>query len=391
MSEKRSSTKDKITAKNLDEYRQEKPIQLTLFEFIDQKKKKYSNTIELYDFTPKYYWSNSRTSQLPAALERKFECRQKKYLVIITPARLKGKDNVYRDYYPSEREELVEDALRKLATEGNGIFLDDRASVLFNIHQLQQLLTRDNPQKDGEKKSKRHRYSRSQIIEALTICAKTNIEIRSEDGESILMSNIFETLALNNKSELNGRKIQAFVRFNALVTNSIKELEFRPYNYDKSLSFNSIIARQLYKRMFHHFTQAHPGAYYNLNLTTIIRDLGMKEPQHPKTDETGNIKGTNEPTRNLGMRKRLQDVKEAIDAMIKEDVVSRYEIKEIHDTAKRKGTLKDATVYMYPTESFVADAIQANNRQKEVKQNGQAYKALDDLKNSVSPRLRPRY
>jgi hypothetical protein len=40
----------------LVEYKQEKPIQLTLFELLLPGEQAYSNTVELYDFIPKYHW-----------------------------------------------------------------------------------------------------------------------------------------------------------------------------------------------------------------------------------------------------------------------------------------------------------------------------------------------
>ena len=40
----------------IDDYNKSKPEQLSLFELIHPSEKDYSNTIELYDFIPKYVW-----------------------------------------------------------------------------------------------------------------------------------------------------------------------------------------------------------------------------------------------------------------------------------------------------------------------------------------------
>lgn len=42
--------------KKLEEFRSSKPEQMHLFEMLAPEDKKFSNTIELYDFIPKYHW-----------------------------------------------------------------------------------------------------------------------------------------------------------------------------------------------------------------------------------------------------------------------------------------------------------------------------------------------
>src|SRR6266705_5574900 len=115
------------------------PQQLMLFQtFIpeDDPDDKYSNTIELYDAIPKYF-SNARTMDamrkdgiyLPT-LERVFQHRHETYTVQIRPARVRGRTGAEKEYYPSPREELVEEALRKLACDKmNGVYLDNSTGV----------------------------------------------------------------------------------------------------------------------------------------------------------------------------------------------------------------------------------------------------------------------
>ena len=129
--------------KKLEEYNRCKPVQLSLFEFIEPDQKQYSNTIELYDAIPKYYWrqdKNTNNTTKTQLIEREFKHKGTEYTVTIQPTILKGKDGNHKVYYPNQREELVEDALRKLACEGSGIFLDDHAGVTFTLYQLQQEL-----------------------------------------------------------------------------------------------------------------------------------------------------------------------------------------------------------------------------------------------------------
>jgi hypothetical protein len=114
------SPKRKNRETRIEAYKRSKPAQLELFELVLPSEKDYSNTLELYDFIPKYVWGRVERIQekFLEPVEREFECRGGRYRVRIAPARVQDTDGVSRDYLPGKREEPVEDALRKLATEG---------------------------------------------------------------------------------------------------------------------------------------------------------------------------------------------------------------------------------------------------------------------------------
>ena len=61
----------------------------------------------------------------------------------VYPARVQDLDGVYRDFYPSANEELVEHALRKLAVEQQAGYFDKInhcSGVVFTLYQLRQEL-----------------------------------------------------------------------------------------------------------------------------------------------------------------------------------------------------------------------------------------------------------
>jgi hypothetical protein len=330
-------------AKRLEEYAATTPQQMTLFQFIDltpQEQQRYSNTIELYDFMPKYHWGKLERigGKFLDALEREFECRGIKYKIKVTPARIADKDNIDREYFPSKREELVEDALRRLATTQQGVFLDDMAGVTFTLYQLQQEL-----KKNG------HDYNKTQLKDALYICAKTSIEVRTEDGKAVLISNMFETLGLQTREdwEGTGAKTKAFVRFNSLVTASIKNGTYRQLNYKQSMSYKNVIARQLHKRMSHHYTQASIIHPYSIMLSTIIRDFGLTEYQW--------------------LSHNLRDVQKALEEMQEKNIILSYKIEKEIDSAQRD-KLTDAKIIITPNPHFAGEAIEANARQKRIRQ-----------------------
>lgn len=328
-----------VAVKKIDEFEQSKPAQMSLFEMLLPQDREFSNTIELYDFIPKYFWGKSKRigGKFLDQLEREFECRSVRYRVKIDPAKITDHDGVTRDYYPSKREELIEDALRKFACEGQGLFLDDQAGVTFTLYQIQQELKRLG-----------HTYSIREIKDALLICAKTNITVSTEDGKSILVSSLFETLGLQTRADWQGQgeKTKAFVRFNSLVTQSIKQQTFRQLNYDQAMSYKSVIARQLHKRMAHHYPQASFSNPYHFLLTTIIRDFGLTEYAQ--------------------LRDNLRDVQTALDEMKEKGIIMSYKIERTLDS-KRRNKLIDAKFVLTPDARFISEVIKANKRQIELK------------------------
>ena len=326
-------------AKNLDDYDQSRPMQLTLFELLLPQERGLSNTIELYDFIPKYHWGKVERigGEFLRALEREFECRGQKYKVKIRPASIEDKDGMERYYYPSKREELVEDALRKFIAEGQGVFLDDAAGVTFSLYQLQEELRRNG-----------HSYNKQEIKDALLICARTNITVTSEDGSAVLVSNLFETVGLQTRESWkgNGQKTRAFVRFNALVSKSIQNRTFRQINYEKVMSYKTVIARQLHKRMSHHYIQASISNPYHILLSTIIRDLGL--------------------TLYDRLRDNLRDVQIALDEMKLKDVLLSYKIEKVLENSKRNKLL-DAKFILIPNPAFAGEVTRANKRIAEIK------------------------
>lgn len=330
---------DSQQLKKLEDFERTNPLQLELFGFIQPSEKRYSNTIELYDFMPKYHFGKVERigGEFLRVLEREFECRGTRYKVEIAPAVITDRDGVKRYHYPSKREELVEDALRRFATTEKGLFLDDRASVTFTLYQLQQ-----------ELKQNGHSYSISQLKDALYICAKTTITVTTEDNKAVLISNMFETLGLQTREDWKekGTKAKAFVRFNSLVTESIKNGAYRQLNYAKAMSYSSVVARQLHKRMSHHYTQASIMQPYHIMLSTIIRDFGLAEYERPSQN--------------------LHYVVKALEEMKGKAVLLSYTVQKTVDVENRRKIL-DAKFILTPHPFFASELTGANVRHGKIK------------------------
>jgi hypothetical protein len=312
--------------KPFERYDHQHPVQLSLFEILEVENRQYSNTVEIYDFLPKEFLGKATRvadTYLPR-LEREFECRGIKYKMKLDPARVEDKDGTVREFYPSQREEVVEDCLRKLMVEGGGVFLDDQASVRFTLYQLQKELS-DNG----------HTYSYTQIRESLEILTKTNIELSSDNGDIRLIFSPIETLGIKGE----GGETQTFVRFSPLVTNSIKDRKFRLINYKKVMGYRSAIARKLHKRLSHFYIQASLTDKYSALLSTLIRDFGL--------------------TKYSQMSKNLRDFEKAVEELKDSNTILNFSKEEIKQERPRLKVI-DYRLTIQPHPEFVSDVKKAN-------------------------------
>ena len=316
-------------SKKFAEYKKSTPLQMSLFDLLNDEKD-FSHTIELYDFMPKYFWGKAERIDgvyLPR-LEREFECRSRKYTLTLFPASIEDSNGNEKYHYPAKREEIVEDALRKIMADGKGIFLDGEAGVSFSLYELQK-----------ELKENGHTYSTSQIKDAIEILAKTNIELRSADGDLEFIFHPIEAVGFSGEEN----ETQTFVKFSPLITQSIKKKSFRLFNYKKVMGYDTVIARQLHKRMSHHFTQAGLTENYSIMLTTIIRDFGL--------------------TKRKQLKDNLRELEAAIEELKKSNVIINFKLDKIIEKSPRV-KLVDVKLTIQPHFEFISEVKHANSRRK---------------------------
>jgi hypothetical protein len=322
--------------KEIEKFDPRKSPQLNMFELLDSSLKDYSNSIELYDTMPKYFIGGAKrvkdkvVESLPI-LSREFVHRNKPYKLDLSPAAvLDKKTGKTIHYYPSQREELVEDALRKIATKGRAKEFDKdgekRVGVTFTYYEVQQEL-----EKMG------HGYSIAEIKLAIEILSKAVLEITSKD-DSISITNNFFSFVGKETRELGGKE-RVVVIFHTLVTKSINIGNYRLFNYDKLMKMKMPLSRWLHKRISHMFSQATIFNPYEIKLSTIVRDSGMKS-----------YKTISERARQI--EKSLDELKD------KEiSVINKWEKQP--ETEKNK--ILDIKYSLYMSEEFVADAKKANS------------------------------
>jgi hypothetical protein len=319
--------------KQFDQLEKAKPLQLMLFE-LEPEDKDYSQTVELYDFIPKYNWGKSKRieGEFLRTIKREFECRGRRYHLTLMPARIEDGKDGSKEYYPSQREELVEDALRKMMTERQSLLLDGEAGIAFTLYQLQKELS-----------EKGHTYSYEELKDAIRVLNGTDIILKDETETVESAFSPIESYGFAGE----GKETKTFVRFSPLVTHSIKAGNFRMINYDKAMSFKSVIARQLLKRMSHHYIQASLTNPYDIRLTTIIRDFGL--------------------TLQRRIQYNLDEVENALEMMKEKNVIINFKIDKIYELKPRR-KLIDAKISIQPHPHFIEDIVKANKNAKRIRE-----------------------
>ena len=373
--------------KKYSEFEKTYPQQLDLFSFsniFESKKEKYSNTVDLYDTMPKYYHGDvekiRKDGKYIDIISRDFVFKKQQMIINIYPARILQKNKESKDFLPSQREEIIEDVLRKFATDPNrNEFLDDRLSVKFSLYDLWK-----------ELRAIKHPYDYCEIKESLEILSKTNIEVKTINGRATFASNMFETFGVVNdndniidfedniddhQNDDYSKKIIYFVRFNSLVSESIKNKTWKILNYEQCMKYKKVISRWLHKRISHMFLTNDIKLPFNILLSTIIRDSGMTE--------YGRITNS------------IIQIQKCLAEMMEVGSIDRYDMEKLY-SKERKNKIVDVKFFIFVSSSFYEDmrlnylTIQENDKVKKViSLNTNSKNVLESEKNDLKDLLEP--
>jgi hypothetical protein len=308
----------------LNEMSRSTPMQLDLFQQSIGDGK--SQILNLFDNLPKFISGRKSNpgpdGRLPVEV-RHCEIFDTKLKVTIIPARVSKGNDQHVDRLPGEREEILLAILINLATQKDrGTYLDNQASVIFSILDIRTELKKFN-----------RTLSHNEIREGLETLARASYTIEREDGPEIF-EHYIDSLSFQSR----GEKGECFVRFNGLVTKSINLGFYRLYDYDRSLSFQSTLARRVHKRMATFFTQASffgNDDGYRISFARLFSECGIEPTDRPAKD--------------------LAIVTEAMNELVEKGVAASYTI---------TGTKKDKVVSIRPSMEFAAQIKQANSIHK---------------------------
>lgn len=255
--------------------------QLLLFQHLlcntEEERQELSNSIEFWDCIPRYSMSRLGMNKMRdkngflGLLKLDFEFRDSKFNLQIQPALVEDKKTGKTTaYYPSANEELVEEALRKLAVDQKTGFYDKtnfRSGVVFSLYQLREELKRIGKTR-----------SYDEIKLSLDILSGSSIQIiaTSEKNKTFAKSNYLPMLKGVTREELNSDYTARWlVQFHPFVTDSIDKLNYRQYNYQQFMTHSTQLARWLHKLLICKYVFANRFNSFEIHFKTIKRDSSM--------------------------------------------------------------------------------------------------------------------
>ena len=331
--------------------------QLSLFNgwFVDSPGR--THTHEIFDAMPKYLLDrHAKVTTQVETLRRSFLFRDAEYTLRIAPAILeRGKGDI--GMYPGIREELVFRAILHMAVQQH-VALQTNAdkdgnlmiSAAFTLSQLRKHL-----RKSG------HEFPIAELDEALLVSRLASYDLR-QDGDStraLMSSGLFMLYSAYDQDlearDDSGEKSYRYVVFNPLITRSILEKTFRAINYERLMSLNSPVARWIYERISHNYTQAVRNSAtlkngYTLSLETVLRESGITA------------------------EKRVRDSINAVRKALKElcekkvlDWLKPYDEKLVRGEKPKRGfaPVVNAIWTLYPSNGVVGEIVEANQSARE--------------------------
>ncbi len=326
--------------------------QLDLFQTFlcnnDQERERLSNTINIWDSVPRYSVSrqemNKRRNEygtLPL-LSISFVYHGQAYTAEIQPARIRESGKTV-DYYPSASEELVEDALRKIATRRDGGFFEKptmRSGVAFSLYELREELA-----------ARGHARSYQEIIQYLTILHMSHIKILIGEGkgEAFVGSSYLPTLAaVSQKQFADDPEAKWVAQFHPLVAQCIDQLTYRQFNYQTMMGLPTQLARWIHKLLSIKFTFASMvGNGFEIRYSTLKRDSNLLNQTHERNNR--------------------YEVDRAFSLLIKHRVLREVQKRPVdgeNDGTRGRRKILDVIYQLYPTQEFIREMKAANRRAK---------------------------
>lgn len=321
--------------------------QLDLFQSFlcnsESERDRLSNTFDLWDSVPRYSVSRQymdkmrKNGTFPQLMNTPFNYRARGFEAIIQPAWIQDDEGKVIGYYPSANEELIEDALRKIAADQNHGYFDQsnyRSGVVFSLHMLRE-----------ELKKRGHSRSYQQIILSLKILAKSSIEIITKDGndgEGFSINAYFSGLSAVSRNKLNDDpNAKWIVQFHPLVTKAIDAVTYRQYNYAQMMNHRTQLARWLHKQLSLKFTFASLTTAFEMRFSTIKRDSALLEGYKQQ-------------------RQAVSALDDAFEELKKGGLLMTIEKNEIRGA---RAKLEDVIYTLIASRGFAAEMKAANKRQ----------------------------
>src|SRR5690554_4177263 len=287
----------------------------------------YSNLIGLYDALPKFTYDKKEVFDLQQLEYERSVTLNKETMTVKIQAAVISRGSKKVAIFAGEREEFVDEALRKLAVSGGARLVNNRTGMEFSLYELQKELARTG-----------HTYSFVELKEALLILRKTSITCISASNSTMFDTNLIDQLYIVSRSEWeDNADSKCIVRFNSVLHDAIFSLNFRQYNYELCMNIKSSLGRFIYKRMCGYWTQANENLPYTPNLVSFLK-------QSPKI-------------LSVRMGDNMRAMNKALDELIRKRVVSHYVAEKVTQGQRK---IIDVKYSIYPHTDFVKDVKRSN-------------------------------
>ena len=312
----------------------------------DGHQEKLSNAIPLWDCLPRYTLSRQtlnklrKEGKLPPLMNLPCRYFGQNYIVQIQPARIMDDKGGVMEYYPGLTEELIEDALRKIATLQQHGYFDQsevRSGVSFSIYELREELRRQG-----------HTRSYDEIVLSLKIMARSIIELQTEAdrNKAVSVSAYLSHLSSVSRADLKeDPDARWYVEFHHLITQAISAVEYRQYNYTLMMSHSTQLARWLHKYLVNKFTYAQIGKVFEIRFSTVKRDSGLLEAYSRSRDA-------------------IDAVNKALEELKQKGVLESIQANRI---LGGKGKIEDVVYTVFPTITFSMEIKASNKRLSDAK------------------------
>jgi len=298
-----------------------------------------SNMVALYDLAPRFTLGSSDNKEgRKDILERDFSFGGVRYRITLKPTRMKEDDGRQVDRLLTDREQIVEEVIRRLACDRGRLSLYETAAARgrgairsqfnirfsFSLHEVRQELARV-----------KHTYSFQEIVKSIILLNEVRITIQDLDsrGSPLLSAPAFPVMAMRREGD---EGAQTYVEFNPLVAEAIRSLSFQQVDYETLMKVRDPVARWLLKRL-HVQMASTKQPVQKISANEIRRDSGMSEWAKS--------------------RDMFARVCRAVKLLVEHDVIDNLEIKRVKEGKK----IVDILFTMSATPDFHAK-VHGSNR-----------------------------
>lgn len=305
----------------------------------DNRPEDMSNLIQFWDFVPKFFMTRAEQEKLRGKngqlgiIDRAFEFQGEQYTVEITPAQLKEGDQTVQ-YYPSAKEEIIEDVLRKIfLIQANSAYDPDNKQtwVKFSLNMIKKELKEIGKGSDLPR-----------IKESIEILKRTYISIKK--GKKEIYSGTLLSASLSSRDDylVDGSALSA-IRFADPVSIGIFSTSFRQFNYKKMMSLSKQLSRWLFKQLSYKYINADYDNVYTISFSQIESMSGLLNHKNK--------------------RDRLKAVRNTLDELVTNKIIISYKENVIMKSVK----IDDVIFRLQTSRSFIGDMKAHNLRNKHLK------------------------